>query len=83
MPTIKKKETFADTWEGTEARRILQSMDIDKAFNTAPSYSANQDLYPNHQIPFVDKHMNYLSCHPSIEPKHYLANLRLMSRIKT
>ena len=56
----------------------LRVMEKDLALNTVSSYSANAELYPDGQIPFVEKHIAYLMSHPSVSHDHYLANLRLM-----
>jgi len=59
-------------------RERLQAMEADPLFNTPSSYSANGELYPDHQIPFVEKHLDYLMNHPKLDSRQYLANLRLM-----
>lgn len=82
MPTIKKKVNLFDTEEGAEIEKALRTMAADKAFSTKASYSTNSDAYPNNSMPFVDKHMSYLSAHPSVDPEHYLANLRLITKIR-
>lgn len=82
MPTYKKKPPFFETEEGLEIRQVLIKMAADPAFNTLASYSANTETYPDNQIPFVNKHMNYLRTHPATDPRHYIANLRLMTRKK-
>lgn len=56
----------------------LKAMVVDDSLNTACSYSANTELYPDNQIPFVEKHMAYLVAHPKVNSQYYLANLRLM-----
>lgn len=61
---------------GVEDR--LQAMQDDDSLNTMTSYNANAALYPDHEMPFVDKHMAYLMNHPKVNFDHYLANLRLM-----
>ncbi len=82
MPTYNKKPSFFDTEEGLEIERILRSMSADAAYNTRSSYTANTLRYPDNLIPFVDKQMDYLRSHPAIDPKHFIANLQLMTRIK-
>jgi len=57
-------------------------MTLDKAYNTDSSYSANSLQYADNLIPFVDKHMNYLNSHPKVEADQYIANIKLMSRIR-
>lgn len=82
MPTYKKKPNFVETDLGVEIEKALRSMVADTAFNTDSSYSANTVTYPDHQIPFVTKHMDFLRSHPSTDPRQYLANLRIMTRLK-
>ena len=82
MPTLKKRLKFFDSPEGAEIKQTLTMMATDLRYNTGSSYSANADLYPDNLIPFVDKHMNYLNTHPGIDPYHYIANLRLMTKLK-
>lgn len=66
--------------EAADAANKLRAMLTDATLNTSPSYSANTGLYPDHQIPFVNKHMAYLRDHPKLDVEHYLSNLRLMLR---
>jgi len=82
MHTSNKKVKFIESEEGIEIARILEQMASDDTYNTESSYSANSELYPDNLIPFVDKHMNYLSSHPTTDPRHYMSNLRLMTRVK-
>lgn len=80
MSILKKRIDFRNSEEGLEVEQALLTLEKDSAFNTAPSYSANIDTYPDHVIPFVDKHMKYLSEHHSVNLTEYLSNLRLMTR---
>jgi hypothetical protein len=82
MPTLKRINFFASA-EGLEIAQALKLMDQDGAYNTTSSYSANTALYPDNLIPFIDRHMNYLNLHPHTNPGHYVANLRLMTRLKS
>ncbi len=77
-----KRTNFKESVEGIEVQRALRAMALDTTFNTMESYSANGILYPDHVISFVDKHMNYLNTHPNLDPNHYIANLRLMTRVR-
>lgn len=61
-------------------REELEQLAADAAYNTPSSYSPDSQSYPDHQIPFVDKHMDYLLNHPKINSSQYLANLRMKSR---
>ncbi len=82
MPTYKKHANFFETEEGVEYIKRLKKMAIDSTFNTDSSYSANSEMYPDNLIPFVNKHIDYLRKHPSLDPHQYLANLRLMTRVR-
>ncbi len=82
MPTAKRKINLFDSEEGTIIKEALLKMVSDTTFSTGSSYSANITAHPDHLIPFVEKHMTYLNNHPSIDPVHYLANLRLITRIR-
>jgi|AntRauTorckE6833_2_1112554.scaffolds.fasta_scaffold01632_8 hypothetical protein len=77
----KKRLNLFDSEEGDEIKAILIAMTKNDAYSTEPSYSANAERYPDNLIPFVDKHMNYLNAHSNIDPRHYIANLRLMTRV--
>ena len=83
MTTFKKRSDFYSSEEGIHTLKVLQSMTVDDNYHTDPSYSANVLLYTNNLIPFVDKHMLYLQDHPSINPQQYIANLRLMTKIRS
>jgi hypothetical protein len=82
MATVKKRINFYESIEGVRVKQLLTTMVSDDTFNTAPSYSADIEVYPNNLIPFIDKHMRYLSSHPSVNAGYYVSNLRLMTRIK-
>jgi hypothetical protein len=82
MSNVKKKPGFLETSEGAKIKEALQRMASDSTYMTASSYSANSNLYPDNLISFVDKHLDYLRAHPATNPRHYLANLRLMTRLK-
>lgn len=82
MPTIKSRPGFLDTIEGKEIQRKLQLMTDDASYNTESSYTANGTLYPDNLMPFVDKHITYLISHPLLNPNEYLANVRLLTRLR-
>lgn len=82
MPSIKSRPWFADTEKGKEIKRKLQLMTEDDAYNTTATYSANTQLHPDNLITFVDKHMTYLVGHPLLDPDKYLANIRLVTRLR-
>ena len=82
MSLPKRALDFIDSPEGIAIRRQLEKMETDALYNTSSSYSAKTEIYADNLIPFVDKHMNYLTSHPSLNPDIYLSNLRLMTRLK-
>ena len=67
---------------GIRTLRELQEMDACDAYNTQPSYRANTLLYPTNLVPFVEKHMFYLHDRPKVDPEYYIANLRLITKIR-
>ena len=82
MAAFKKRINFYDSDEGREIEAALVRMVADTTFTTAASYSADGLSYPDNLIPFVEKHMRYLNNHRNVDPAHYLANLRLMTRVR-
>ena len=80
MGAVKTRKDFQLTEEGKELRTMLEQMARDNSYNTTSSYSSNAELYPDGQMPFVDKHMNYIMCHPALEVSKYLANIKLITR---
>jgi hypothetical protein len=82
MAIQKTRNDFFQTEEGKIIKDKLLRMAEDGLYNTSSSFSANSDTYPDNLIPFVDKHMNYLMTHPNIEADKYLANIKLITRIR-
>lgn len=82
MATTNKKVNLFDTEEGVAIKKALELMVADKAYNTESTYTADSVNYADNVLPFVDKHMKYLLSHPSLNPRQYLANLRLITRIR-
>ncbi len=82
MSTVKSRTHYLETEEGINILEALEQMVADPRYNTAPTYSANSTQYPDNLIPFVDKHMNYLTTHPKVDAEMYIANLKLMTRAR-
>jgi hypothetical protein len=82
MQTLKKKSRTFDAEETADIKKELERMVTSDLYNTESSFTANETQYPDNLIPFLDKHMNYLNAHPSLEVSKYIANLRLMTRIR-
>jgi hypothetical protein len=81
MATL-KRANFANTEEGVRIENELALMMLDVSLSTQSSYSSNSSLYADNSMSFVQKHMAYLECHPKVNVDHYLANLRLMTKIR-
>lgn len=79
---LTRGKNFLESEEAQEIRRALLQMTLDSSYNTGTSFSSKTADYPDNRIPFVDKHMNYLYMHPKVEASKYLANVKLMSRIR-
>lgn len=64
-----------------KVREKLEAMENDPSLHGVKStYNADTEIYPDNQMPFRDKHYNYLLKHPDVNPDQYLSNLRLMLR---
>lgn len=83
MPSPTKRSDYLVSEEGLEIKRELEGMVKSPAYKTDASYSANSSLYPDMQIPFVDKHLRYLVDHPKLDARKYLLNIKLMSRVRS
>ncbi len=81
--SYKKRPKFYDSDEAREVEKVLRNMQDDSRFNTDSSYSADTVNHPDHLITFTEKHMAYLQSHPDVNPTHYIANLRLMTKDRT
>ena len=82
MPAAHKKVNLYESEEGLQILEELKAMAKNVAYNTGSSYSTDTTAYSDNLMPFVDKHMRYLIAHPSVDTAHYLANLRLMTRVR-
>ena len=71
-------QRFLDSDEAKEIRSILSEMMTDAEFNTKAMYSSAA----GGNVEFVDKHIEYLSQHTTLNVSHYLSNLRLMTRVR-
>ncbi len=80
--SYKKRPNFYDTDEAKDVEESLIAMQKDERYKTVSSYSADSEKHPDHQVTFVDKHMSYLHKHPDVNPQHYMANLKLKTKIR-
>ena len=79
MRMTSAKQKFLDSDVAVAARTELQRMTGDPGYNTQPMFSATMV----EALSFEEKHMNYMSERPKLDPPMYLANLRLMTRVKS
>jgi len=63
-----------------ELLAALHSLEANPLYLTEPTYRGNVEKWPDHQISFVDFHLDYIRSQPALDPRHYLANLRLKLR---
>jgi hypothetical protein len=82
MAISKRQADFVHTEEGLQVKQELKAMLENSKYNTESSYSTNGELYHDNLRPFIDKHMDYLASHPSVDLNHYLSNLRLITRVR-
>ena len=80
--SYKKRPNFYESDEAAGVEQILKAMQSDVRYSTDSSYSANTEKHPDNSINFVDKHMEYLHTHPGVDPTHYIANLRLITKLR-
>ncbi len=71
-----KTREFLASEQAADIRKELERMMSDPCYNTRPSYSAAL----NDDILFADKHINYLSIHPNVDPDQYMSNLKLITK---
>jgi hypothetical protein len=72
-------QRFLESPEAIRVRTSLEALANDPNYNTKSMYSPAA----GGQVPFVDKHMDYLSQHLSVNVEQYLSNLRLMTKIRS
>lgn len=66
-----------------EVLTVLTEMENDKQYNTESRYTADTVKYPNNQITFSEKHIEYLRKFPYIDPRQYIINLKLITKKQT
>lgn len=82
MATTSKKQDFFETAEGIEIKEMLINMTTSSQYATGSSYSPNTVEYENNRVPFIDKHMAFIRKNPQINPLHYIANLKILTRLQ-
>ena len=74
--TLRQKEFFGSS-DAVLARAQLKLMDKNPRYNTCLLYFSSKE----EGLSFVNKHMLYLSTHPTISVQQYISNLKLKSKI--
>ncbi len=82
MPTVNKRPNFFETFEGAEIEDMLRSMETDAGYNTESSYIADGVKYPGNILSFMEKHKRYILANPAIDPRSYVANLRMKTKLR-
>ena len=77
MTNAQSKQSFIDSEKGCELRKQLEMMVKSPDYNTH-ILSLNGD---SEGSLFVQKHLNYMSSHKTMDHMQYLSNLKLMTRI--
>ena len=73
--TLVQRRFFASE-QCTVARRALQRL-VDN-----PQYNTDSNYFKTSGLPFVDRHLHYLSMHPIVNLEGYISNLKLMTSVK-
>jgi hypothetical protein len=68
--------------EESEIVEALRVLEANPAMVTNSAYRANTEKWPTNRASFVEVHTAYLKLHPTVNPQYYLANLRLMLRVR-
>lgn len=71
-------QRYLDSEEAKIVCKELELMVESPDYNTETSYSPTSD----ERVSFVDKHTKYLSTHQTLDYRHYISNLKLMTRIR-
>lgn len=82
MPTINKRPNFFETEEGADIEAMLRAMEADDGYNTESSYIADGVKYPGNVLSFMEKHKRYIIANPNLDPRSYVANLRMKTKLR-
>ena len=72
------QQAFINSEAAIELRGELIAMENDPAFITNSTYMPTTKS----DITFCDKHFAYMSMHQDIQPRDYMNNLRLKTRVR-
>ncbi|MEO8862813.1 MAG: hypothetical protein ABI354_00620 [Candidatus Saccharimonadales bacterium] len=82
MTTRSARVEVAEKIQAAGVIAALERMEQNEKMLTKDGYSSNSELHPDNTVSFVDKHIAYLMNHPKVDPDHYMANLRIMLKIR-
>jgi hypothetical protein len=54
-----------------------------KSMISSPAYMTKAPYHSHEELSFIEHHLRYLKGHPSLDPNHYLSNLKLMLKKRT
>lgn len=74
-----RAQAFLESEEGVAAYGELCRLVEDENYNTASSFSPSAT---DGNLLFIDKHMNYLCGHLSVNTTQYLSNLKLITKVR-
>lgn len=75
-----KAQEFIKSEAGQAVLVELLKMVEDSSYNTVSTFSPSAE---DGTLLFIDKHMNYLCTHLSVNANQYLSNLRLITKVRT
>lgn len=81
MPVNKQRVDFLNSQAASDIKAELSKMAKSPKYNTEDSYTCSNAAHPDGKITFVEKHLQYIASHQDTNPSHYLANLKLKTRI--
>lgn len=72
------KIDFFETSDGLAIIEQLKAMCASEIYATKDSYSPHSD----NPISFLEKHQDFIRKHPATNAHHYVANLKIMCRLR-
>jgi len=78
--TVRREEDIINNVDEGDIVAALRSLESNPLYLTEPTYRGNIEKWPDHQISFIDFHLHYMKSQPTLNPWHYLANLKLKLR---
>ena len=76
----KADANFINNTSRNEIIAALKLLESSSAYQTEPAYRGASPRWTNNYVSFVEYHINYLKMYPSLDPKKYISNLRLILR---